>query len=54
MTEILEDKAKKNIVENFKMAAIEFDVCFISPYQTEDNEQYCFLDIYVRIIWIRV
>ena len=39
---MLEDKAKKNIVENFEMAAIEFDFCFISPYQTEDNEEYCF------------
>ena len=39
---MLEDKVKRNIIENFEMAATEFDFCFISPYQMGENEEYCF------------
>lgn len=42
VNEMLEDKVKKNIRENFEIAATEFNFCFISPYHLGDNEEYCF------------
>lgn len=39
---MLDDKTKSFIIKNFEIAAKEFNLSFVAPYFTGENNEFCF------------
>ena len=50
---MIDDKTKNCIIENFEIAAKEFNFNFVTPYYAGKNHELCFFGYFRRYIVIR-